>query len=104
MQWAGHVARMEKHRLPRKLLTAWCRNARPSGRPEFTYGEGLRFALNYAKVDIDSWMALAQKKEDWQAMIKEIGNDTPEQDMHPLLVSRSEYTPPHTTTTATSQV
>ena len=42
LQWAGHVARMEKHRLPRKLLTAWCHNARPSGRPECTCVEGLR--------------------------------------------------------------
>ena len=51
LQWAGHVARMGEHRLPRKLLTAWCYNKRPKGRPESTYGEGLEFALSYAKVD-----------------------------------------------------
>ena len=45
LQWAGHVARMGKHRLPRKMLTAWCYSPRPNGRPEFTYGESLKNAL-----------------------------------------------------------
>ena len=29
LQWAGHVARMDKSRLRRRLLTAWVREPRP---------------------------------------------------------------------------
>ena len=29
LQWIGHVARMDKSRLPRRLLTAWVREPRP---------------------------------------------------------------------------
>ena len=105
LQWAGHVARMGEHRLPRKLLTAWCYNKRPKGRPEFTYGEGLEFALSYAKVDRGSWMEQAQEKGNWQAMLKAIGTGAPELDLHPLLVARSEYIsppPPSPAPTATA--
>jgi hypothetical protein len=54
LQWAGHMARMPHHRLPRKLLTAWCYQARPLGRPELTYGEGLNKALAYARINADT--------------------------------------------------
>ena len=43
LQWAGHVARMEEHRLPRKFLTAWCYQHRAVGGQEFTYGRGLGY-------------------------------------------------------------
>ena len=59
----GHVARMKEHRLPRKLLTVCCYNKQPKGGSEFTYGEGLEFALSYAKVDRGLWMVQAQEKE-----------------------------------------
>ena len=29
LQWAGHVARIDKSRLPRRLLAAWDRETRP---------------------------------------------------------------------------
>ena len=29
LQWVGHMARMDKSRLPRRLLTAWVRDPRP---------------------------------------------------------------------------
>ena len=45
LRWAGHVMRMKKHRLPRKLITSWVRNPRPRGCPQFTYGRGLYKAL-----------------------------------------------------------
>ena len=34
LQWVGHVVRMDKSRLPRRLLTAWVREPRP----EFAVG------------------------------------------------------------------
>ena len=47
-RWAGHVARMDKTRLPRRLLTAWVANFRPTGGAEMTYGRSLERWLKYA--------------------------------------------------------
>ena len=41
VRWAGHVARMDMGRLPRKVLSSWVRHPRPTGAPQFTYARGL---------------------------------------------------------------
>jgi len=65
LTWAGHVARMEFDRLPRKLLSSWVTNKRLIGCPEFTYGRGLFKALNKATIPTDSWHELAQDRNAW---------------------------------------
>jgi hypothetical protein len=94
LQWAGHMARMEPHRLPRKLLTSWCFQARPLGRPEFTYGEGLKNALEYARVPVATWMVQAQDKLAWKDTLLNIREHTRLlQHLPPVLVARSGYKP-----------
>ena len=56
--WVGHVARMDKTRLPRRLLTAWVANSRPIGGIEMTYGRSL-----------ERWSKLAQDRPKWRALI-----------------------------------
>ena len=41
LRWAGHVARMSEARLPKLFLSAWVYNARPNGRPQYTFGHAL---------------------------------------------------------------
>ena len=41
LQWVGHVVRMDKSRLPRRLLTAWVREPRPDFGQEMSYGRSL---------------------------------------------------------------
>ena len=41
LQWVGHVARMDKSRLPRRLLTAWVREPRPEFGQKMNYGRSL---------------------------------------------------------------
>ena len=41
LQWVGHVVRMDKSRLPRRLLTAWVREPRPEFGQEMSYGRSL---------------------------------------------------------------
>ena len=41
LRWVDRVARMDKTRLPRRLLTAWVENSRPIGGTEMTYGRSL---------------------------------------------------------------
>ena len=72
LQWAGHVARMEDDRLPRRFLTSWCGRVRPVRRPELTYGAGLTAALVYAGVMVKDWMDLAQDRVTWEDVVKNV--------------------------------
>jgi hypothetical protein len=95
LQWAGHMSRMPHHRLPRKLLTSWCYQARPLGRPEFTYGEGLMNALAYARISAATWMVSAQDKAVWKDTLLHIREPTPLlHSLPPVLIARSGYKPP----------
>ena len=38
LRWAGHVARIPKSRLPKKLLLSWEQEPRVTGGQEITYG------------------------------------------------------------------
>ena len=71
LRWAGHVARMNMERLPRKFLTSWVRQARPHGRPQFTYGNSLNKTLRRAGISTDFgvWTKLAQDRNDWRGRI-----------------------------------
>ena len=42
LRWAGHVARMDKTRGPRMLMTSFVQNNRPLGRPVQSFGHSLR--------------------------------------------------------------
>ena len=61
LSWAGHVARMGFERLPRKLFSSWVTSKRPRGAPEFTYGRGLKKALNKANIPLHVWHDLAPR-------------------------------------------
>ena len=71
LRWVGHVARMDKTRLPRRLLTAWVANSRPIGGTEMTYGRSLERWLKHADLptDFSEWSKLAQDRPKWRALI-----------------------------------
>jgi hypothetical protein len=70
LRWAGHVARMDMDRLPRKLLTGWVDNKRPVGRPKLTYGHSLKKALKSRGLPytFNKWCPLAQDRLQWSAL------------------------------------
>ena len=68
-RWAGHVARMDMSRLPRKMLSSWVRYPRPTGAPQFTYARGLHKALKILGIERESWHESAQDRDQWRAMI-----------------------------------
>lgn len=69
LRWAGHVARMDLHRLPRRMLSSWMPSKRPVGAPEFTYGRGLYKSLKKAGVDVNVWHEVALDRFTWRNMI-----------------------------------
>ena len=65
--WVGHVARMPKSRLPKRLMHSWVRAPRVSGGQEMTYGRSLkrhlkRLVLPLAYTDSAH---IAQSRTEW---------------------------------------
>jgi hypothetical protein len=71
LRWAGHVARMDMNRIPRKLITGWVANPRPQGCPYMTWGRTLKKALKSFKISTDflEWSKLAQDRVTWKGII-----------------------------------
>ena len=69
LRWAGHVARMEFERLPRKMLSCWVKNKRPRGAPQLTYGRRIKKCLKKADIDFVKWPTLAQDRVAWRGLI-----------------------------------
>ena len=67
MQWVGHVARMDKSHLPRRLLTAWVCEPRPEFWQEMSYGRSLErwFKLFGLPLRYTEWVTLAQDRAEW---------------------------------------
>ena len=74
LRWAGHVARMPFHRLPRKMLSSWCYAKRPIGSPQMTYGRGLYKALAKCNIPRDTWSQRAQNRTQWRSSIYEFSS------------------------------
>ena len=71
LQWVGHVARMDKSRLPRRLLTAWVREPRPEFGQEMSYGRSLERWLKLFGLPLryTEWATLAQDRAEWARLI-----------------------------------
>ena len=70
LRWAGHVARMDMSRTPRKLITGWVENPRPRGCPYMTWGRTLKKALKRYRLstDFSEWSKIAQDRRNWRAV------------------------------------
>ena len=71
--WAGHVARMHKSRLPKRLMLSWTRGPHVAGGQEMTYGRSLQRHLNnfYLPAVFTEWAHLAQDHAGWHKLATE---------------------------------
>lgn len=91
LRWAGHVVRMEQHRLPRKLLFSWVEAPRKSGGQEMTLGTRLKRTIEETMKAVDGnirrivtgsaieggrragtgvgWVGVAKRRDDWAAFV-----------------------------------
>jgi hypothetical protein len=67
LRWAGHVARMDWSRLPRKFISSWCRYKRPTGAPKLTYGRHLHQTLRTC--NIENWHQRAMDRSAWRNLV-----------------------------------
>jgi hypothetical protein len=63
LMWAGHVVRMEQHRIPKKVLGSCFEGGRPVGRPRNRWEDSIqRDAANLLR--IRNWKAAARDREE----------------------------------------
>ena len=69
--WAGHVARMPKHRLPKRLMLSWVSTPRVTGGQEMTYGRSLERHLQRFDLPLTftEWASLAQDRAGWHKRV-----------------------------------
>ena len=60
LRWAGHVTRMEEGRSAFKILTGKSTGKSPSVRPGRRWEDNIRMSLKEIKVNMSSWIDLAQ--------------------------------------------
>ena len=71
--WAGHVARMHKNRLPKRLMLSWIPEPRVAGGQEMTYGRSLQRHLAHFNLPaaFTEWAPLAQDRAGWHKLVTE---------------------------------
>ena len=72
MQWAGHMARMEEDRVPKKIYQAQMIGRRPVGRPRKNWDKCLIEDLRIQEIEPVEWMAVAQDRGDWRDLSRTV--------------------------------
>jgi len=71
------------------FLTGWCGHPRPQRRPDLTYGESLAAALEYAGIEQEGWMEVAQDRAQWKQLVNGIREPEGEVEIHAVLARRA---------------
>ena len=70
MRWAGHVARMDGGRLPRKFLTSWVRAKQRNGWPYLSTVHSIKDVIQRSGVGTADWIAAASDRDMWAPNLK----------------------------------
>ena len=73
LRWLSHVRRMDWGRVPRKLLSSWCSQVRPIGRPCLRWAESIEADLISARLPISKWHMKAEDREEWKNLTRNLG-------------------------------
>ena len=71
LRWVGHVSRMDHEtRLPRRMLSSWVPQRRPTGAPTMTYGRSIFKAMEKFNIDSTRWHELASDRAAWRETLR----------------------------------
>ena len=74
MRWAGHVARMGEGRDVYRVLVGKPQGRIPLGRPRRRWEDNIRMDLREVGCGYVHWMALAQDRDRWRALVSAVMN------------------------------
>lgn len=72
LRWAGHVARMQNHRLPKIVLFGELSSGyRNRGAPKKRYKDSLKKSLKSCDINPNQWTTMAAERVDWRHSVYE---------------------------------
>jgi hypothetical protein len=74
MRWAGHVACMGEERGVQRVLVGKPDGKRPLRRPRHRWEDNIKMDLQEVGGGCGDWMALAQDRDRWQALVSTVKN------------------------------
>ena len=70
LRWAGHVARMPDHRIPKKLFFGELRDGKRSlGAPKKRFKDSLKASLKAFGINHVTWEQTASERSKWRAAV-----------------------------------
>jgi hypothetical protein len=74
MRWAGHVALMGENMNAYRILVGNPEGKRPLGRPRRRWEDNIRIDLREIGWGGMDWIALAQDRDQWRALVNTVMN------------------------------
>ena len=69
--WAGHIIRMEEHRIPKKVLNGNFHIARPVGRPGNKWADVVQRDARQV-LGMRGWRSKAANRDEWRRLMRDV--------------------------------